>query len=316
MLKLFSTRHPCTGEASRGDIRSMWSGVRKALKHLKCTVKVSGLCTHLNYEDVTVEGRHQPAVQKLLARAKSERRLHQLQSAPDQGRAFHLLANHPSSNHWIHSGAYTSFAKYRFAMRGRLNLLPTRVVAKRAGKPQLDTTCPKCHSSPETLGHVLNACTPNSGLMRERHNLVLQRLVKAVPQSLGDKYVEQKIKDSPGCLKPDLVILNQQEKRAYIVDVTIPFEGNQDAFSTAREEKITKYSPLQDWLTTRGYSEVAVHFIVGSLGAWDTENEQMPQDWKLVCQTVPKTMCIGLDQRITGHLENQRLKTELRTILS
>jgi len=112
------------------------------------------------------------------------------------------------------------------------------------------------------------------GLMRERHNRVLQRLVKAVPQSLGDKFVEQKIKDSPGCLKPDLVILKQEEKRAYIVDVTIPFEGSEDAFSVASQEKIDKYSPLQDWLTTKGYSEVSIHaFIIGSLGVRDVENE-------------------------------------------
>ncbi len=76
-------------------------------------------------------------------------------------------------------------------MKGRLNLLPMKSVVRRAGKPSLDTTCPKCKKSPETLGHVLNACTPNMGLMRERHNLILQRLVKAIPTSLGDKYIEQ-----------------------------------------------------------------------------------------------------------------------------
>jgi len=58
---------------------------------------------------------------------------------PDQGRAFHHLAKHPSSSssHWIQAGAFTSFEEYRFAVRGRLNLLPTRTVAKRAGKSQL-----------------------------------------------------------------------------------------------------------------------------------------------------------------------------------
>ena len=32
--------------------------------------------------------------------------------------------------------------------------------------------------------------------MRERHNAVLQRLVKAIPESLGEKFAEQKIKDT------------------------------------------------------------------------------------------------------------------------
>ena len=52
-------------------------------------------------------------------------------------------------------------------------------------KRGMDGTCPKCHKAEETLGHVLNACTPNAGLMRDRHNNVLKRLVKAIPSRLA-----------------------------------------------------------------------------------------------------------------------------------
>ncbi len=55
------------------------------------------------------------------------------------------------------------------SLRARLNLLPVK-----------DTTYSKCHSQPESFGHVLNACTPSTGLMRECHNAILQHLVKAV----------------------------------------------------------------------------------------------------------------------------------------
>ena len=172
------------------------------------------------------------------------RHLASLLEAQDQGRTFHLVSKTPSSNHWIHAGAYTTFSDYRFAIRARLNLLPTRTVAKRAGHPEIDTTCPKCHQAPETLGHVLNACTPNTGLMRERHNAILKRLVKAVPREAGEKYVEQNIRDAPGDLRPDLVILSQEKKVATIVDVTIPYEGEVNSFIAARAEKLRKYHPL------------------------------------------------------------------------
>ena len=46
----------------------------------------------------------------------------------------------------VRDGAYVSFAEYRFAIKARLNLLPTKVVVKRRGNLQLDTTCPKCNS--------------------------------------------------------------------------------------------------------------------------------------------------------------------------
>ena len=155
----------------------------------------------------------------------------------------------PSSSHWLSAGTFTSFSDFRFAIRARLNLLPTKTVVKRAGHPEIDTTCPKYHQGPETLGHVLNACmlnacTPNAGLMRERHNTILQRLVKAVPREAGDKFIEQKIRDSTGDLRPDLVILNSKRKTATIVDVTIPYEGEVTSFEAARAEKLRKYHPV------------------------------------------------------------------------
>ena len=81
--------------------------------------------------------------------------------------------------------------------------------------------CPKCHSAEETLGHVLNACTPNAGLMRDRHNSVLKRLVKAIPPEVGDKFVEQRVQECTEDLRPDIVIKNSSTSTAYIVDVTI-----------------------------------------------------------------------------------------------
>ena len=88
-------------------------------------------------------------------------------------------------------------------MRARLNLLPVRTVAKRI-KNNISTLCPRCHSYPESLGHVLNACIPNAGLMRERHNLVLQRVVRATLKEGKDVLVEQSF--SPDHPRPNIVL--------------------------------------------------------------------------------------------------------------
>ena len=182
----------------------------------------------------------------MLSEARNERRLQQLLEAKDQGRAFHINQQvYTDSNHWIAAGAFTSFAEYRFAIKARLNLLPTKSVVQRSVK-QIDTTCARCKSQPETLAHVLNTCTPNTGMMRERHNLILHRLAKAIPRHIDDCFLEQQIPGSPGDLQPDIYITNKDSGEAIIVDVTTLFETGTEAFDKARSENIDKYTHLVD----------------------------------------------------------------------
>ena len=56
------------------------------------------------------------------------------------------------------------------------------------------------------------------------------------------------MKDSPGDLRPDLVVWHP-DKTVSIIDVTIPYEGETDAFS----RKEIKISAASDWLETRGH---------------------------------------------------------------
>ena len=72
-----------------------------------------------------------------------------------------------------------SFAMYRFALKARCNLLPTKTVAKRMGKRAENTLCRHCHQYPDSLAHILNGCTLFSGLIRDRHNSILDRVVRA-----------------------------------------------------------------------------------------------------------------------------------------
>ena len=183
---------------------------------------------------------------------------------------FPLISQHHSSNNWIFSGKYVSFADYRFAIRERPNLLPVAVVKKRIKKTTI-TSCPLYKAHPETLGHLLNSCTPLVGLMRARHNLILRRLVNAIPRENNDIFVEQRF--LPANLKPDIVVLNRSSRDATVVDVTCPYEGECDSFKKARAEKEQKYAGLKEWMKDNNYNSVTVHaFIFGSLGAWDLEN--------------------------------------------
>ncbi|GFQ70132.1 uncharacterized protein TNCT_665881 [Trichonephila clavata] len=86
----------------------------------------------------------------------------------------------------------------------------------------------------------------------------------------GENYLRQ-----PGCyagLRPDLVA--QVGDELCILDVTVPFENRRPAFHQARLRKIEKYHPLIQFFKKSGWNKVSiVPIVVGSLGAWDPEND-------------------------------------------
>ena len=228
-------------------MKSIWSTVRKSLIYLDCSIDFIDTTVHLAFNDKTTIATNRFATRKLLKEATASKHLNNLLEAPDQGRSFHLISKDPNSNHWLADAKYLSFSDYRFALKARLNLLPTKMVLKRTGHNLPGTTCPKCHCADETLAHVLNACVPNSTLMRARHNQTLQRLVKAIPEDLGEVFVEQTVKDAPDDSRPDIVVTNETTHTTTIVDVTIPIETSPLSFENARAEKLRKYNPLLTW---------------------------------------------------------------------
>ena len=261
------------GEGQRGDIKTIWSKVRSSLKH--CEAELSTTTESISCCGRSLSWGKRNLVASLLRSAIQSRYLRRWNESPDQGRSVTCFSQHPASNHWVPSGKYTSFGEYRFALKARLNLLPTRTVRKRAGENVTDLSCPRCNNEQETLAHVLNHCPSQVGLIRQRHNNILTRLANAIPPWKGRQYKEQMVPGDPQGLKPDLVVLNDVSKEAYVVDVTMPFEGS-GSFAMARTEKEEKYNHLKALLSSKGYNKVEVDaFVVGPLGSWDKLNEMV-----------------------------------------
>ena len=263
----FLNTPPPPKESTRcSDVQSIWSIVRKSLHRFNMTVNISpDFQIQLTHPEGAIDPTKRKVISKVVRMEAQAQQLKNLIEAPDQGRAFPLISKSPASNHWVGTGHYTSFSAYRFAMKARCNLLPVRTVLRRAGKTNNTT-------APETLAHVLNACTPNTNLMRSRHNIILDRLKKATSKEIGTVFIDQAIPEAPGILRPDLVA--KTDTSITIVDVTIPIESDPEAFIEARQEKIDKYSDLIQWAKTK-YARVNFGvLVVGSLGSWDPENEE------------------------------------------
>ena len=80
--------------------------------------------------------------------------------------------------------------------------------------------------------------------------------------------------DCSGIQRPDVVILNQDQKKAFLIDVACPCE-RPDNLSAARQRKLDKYAETKKRLEDKEFDTMLDAFIVGSLVAWDPENDHL-----------------------------------------
>ncbi|XP_049807110.1 uncharacterized protein LOC126249500 [Schistocerca nitens] len=120
----------------------------------------------------------------------------------------------------------------------------------------------------------------HSAALQYRHNAVLNRLATAVAgrprrgnTAVPDIRINQAVIGDSSGLRPDLVITDEAAKAVTIVDVTIPFENRRIALDNARQLKRIKYADVARGLAARGYSVTVDALVVGSLGAWDRQND-------------------------------------------
>ncbi|KAL5510054.1 hypothetical protein EMCRGX_G005524 [Ephydatia muelleri] len=235
-LSTFLNTSAPSQEGARGDLKSLWSSVRSSLRYTHSTIHLSSESASVTCGGVQVRWAKRHDISRVLKLETQTRHLTALQEAPDQGRASFSTCLADSSNYFTYSGAYLTFPQYRFALRARLNLLPTRTVQARC---------------------------------------VLERLIRATPPSLGDKFKEQPLPNTTGANRADLTIIAPDGRSVILVDVCIPFEGVPEALQDAAQEKVRKYEPLRQTLLSRFERVEVLPFVVGSLGSWFPPNEEV-----------------------------------------
>ncbi|KAL5509985.1 hypothetical protein EMCRGX_G005445 [Ephydatia muelleri] len=264
---------PTNGEGRRGDLSSLWSSVRVSLQTTAASISITNNSAVLTSAKQSLGWSKRKMASQSLKAALANQRLLRLQSHLDQGRAFHSISQHPDSSFFTYSGAFISFYQYRFIHKARLDLLPVRTVQARCRKRVPSIQCRVCNRSPETLAHVLNHCLPSMDMIRDRHNSIVDRIVRAIPQHLGKVFKEQPMPGTTGDNRPDLTIISPDNTSAILLDVTCPFEGSPEALMEAARHKVEKYEPLRQSLLQQYQSVTVYPFVVGSLGSWFPAND-------------------------------------------
>ncbi|CAJ0584946.1 unnamed protein product, partial [Mesorhabditis spiculigera] len=265
-------------ETYYADTRNMWTRVRQATGHLVKTDKLDVKWTWNNDKIQLLVlgcGVTKKTCERMLKRAVHQAQLVHLTAKKSQGKVYNITAHQPVSNYFLRDGRYIRFADWRFVHRARLDVVPLNGCNR--ARDQKDKRCRRCGYQLESVAHVLCHCPAHAHAITLRHNAVLDRLVNAIKlPATTTKYVNVKIPGTDGQLRPDLALVDHVKKRVTIVDVTMPFENHDlSVFAAARAEKLRKYADIFNKFNADGYDTFLDAFIVGPLGGWDQENDNV-----------------------------------------
>ncbi|GAB9477223.1 reverse transcriptase, partial [Globisporangium polare] len=187
----------------------------------------------------------------------------------------------------VHGGAGSEFIKhgkglhdqdYEFALRARLNQVPTRATLKRQ-RLRNNGQCRQLGCNrPETLAHVLNHCSSNMDAVTARHDIVLRAITKRVARRNEREGMSFKVNETVtgfdgAALRPDIQLFNTREKTAAIIDLVVAFDdqptddSNTSNLRSAHNHKVTKYDPIKRHLQHQGWKVHVGAIVYGSLGS-------------------------------------------------
>uniref|UniRef100_A0A914Q0J1 Reverse transcriptase n=1 Tax=Panagrolaimus davidi TaxID=227884 RepID=A0A914Q0J1_9BILA len=256
------------------DIPSCWTRLRGATQRLKSKMIIKWFVdAHKKIYNLQINKAYATRFGVEFQLRDATRSFHKkrMLEKKEQGRVYTVTSRNQVSNHFYRNGNFTRITEWNFIHRARLNLVPLNGGTKRHFLK--DQSCRKCRYPCETLFHVLNRCEPNFSKITERHDAIIKRLMGGFKKKRTQEILlDQIIPDTASTLRPDITIIDKENKEVIIIDVTVPFENFPKAFINARERKMEKYLPIKQELEDQGYSVFLDAFIIGSLGGYDNQN--------------------------------------------
>lgn len=194
-----------------------------------------------------------------LRKAVRQRHTNNFLAAPHQGRVASCLAQDSTVDIARTIGCYSSLSHrdWKYVHQARLDILPLKGYS---WSSLADKSCRRCGKDNENGFHVLNNCERGLTLATQRHDAVLDLLVRL----LRKKGLDVRVNRAPlgQRLRPDVEFVLSGSR--VLIDVTIPYDirGNLDS---AFERKVSKYMTLGNILP----------LVLGSLGSWHPRNEDI-----------------------------------------
>jgi hypothetical protein len=185
------------------------------------------------------------------------------------GKGVKLFGLVPASNRWITNKNPLTLTEWLMAVQMTVNQCDLLTHPR---KQQQDTSCRRCHKYPESIGHVLQYCDYNNGMVNDRHNAVVKIIadellklkysVEVEVRCVGVEGVDGEVAEDPlgdvssgSVAEPrsinvsrriDIVAINEARTQVYLIDPTIRIENTEVEVHEALEKKRRTYEPTID----------------------------------------------------------------------
>ena len=172
------------------------------------------------------------------------------------------FSNYPNANRFISDKKGLSGSEWVAAIKISHNY------ANLAGVPgnsqSSSRRCRRCASETETTAHVLGACEFGLNRRNARHHKVKHALAELLRAAGLQTFDEAPCRDRLGSTRRvDILAVDVQRKKAYVIDPTVRFETNADVDAIVREEKSSIYESCIPDLKLRYGHEDFEYEVIG-----------------------------------------------------
>jgi hypothetical protein len=226
--------------------------------------------------DINLVFRSHTALCNHLKQSNIDKRVQRLGTLESQGRVFQSKnIDHQLSSNYL-SNLAISDSLVQFIFKSRMQLLECNSLLHKYYPNTYAKSCKLCNNPSDTVSHIMNGCMDYKKMYTARHdrlvNYISDQIKKLHPQAivLSNKIITGDMLGSNTdfeCVlhrKPDILIYDRQTMKAFIIEVSVPFDAFVDK---CYHTKFNYYQPLNGLISLdTNYSCKTLVIIIGSLG--------------------------------------------------
>ena len=261
--------------------KSMWIELNELCMRECLSLEINGddyVITNTIDDEVSIVLRTHSAVSNHIKTNHYNKRVARFKSKLSQGRILNTTdIDFQMSNNYL-SNMVIQDNLVKFILKTRLQLLECNSLLHRYYPNSYPKSCNLCNNQSDTASHILNGCMRFHGMYIKRHDRIVNHINQELKKIRTDVYTHvnklitgtmvrsnnHDVYTSIEHRKPDILILDDRNKKAFIVEISTPFDAFLDQ---CYHTKFEYYQPLSELITVdTNYTCKIIVIIIGSTG--------------------------------------------------